>query len=82
MRATLELVAVIDPQEVESCGLGPHSAAGARAPVTVSSGCRLTTSWPSTATPSPSLAQGIRGAAMSPAVSGGRTLEPVTEEDF
>ncbi|MET8681423.1 hypothetical protein ABZW18_28550 [Streptomyces sp. NPDC004647] len=28
------------------------------------------------------LAQGIPRAAMSPAVSGGRTVEPVTEEDF
>jgi hypothetical protein len=28
------------------------------------------------------LAQGIPRAAMSPAASGGRTVEPVTEEDF
>ena len=31
---------------------------------------------------SPSLAQGIPRAPMSPAASGGRTVEPVTEEDF
>jgi hypothetical protein len=73
---TTVAVAVLGPAPLASAGLAPAGRPAASTPTS-----RASLWWQSTAARSQWLTRGIPRAAMSSAASGGRSVEPGTEED-